>query len=117
MDRIRRQLMMPDSGPTGKGVRIAVLDTGIDVEHADFGNTDQNDSDNFTWLSTDIVDRCYHGTHVAGIIGGNGSTSRGLYRGLAPDAELVIMKTSVRGVGLEGDVAAALEASIAAPVD
>ena len=35
-----------------------------------------------------------HGTHVAGIIGGNGASSGGTYKGMAPDVNLIKVKTS-----------------------
>lgn len=117
VDKVRHQLMLPEPGPSGAGVRIAILDTGIDLEHPDFRNIDQDSSQNFAWLSTDIADRCYHGTHIAGIIAGSGAASDRRYRGIAPNAELIILKTSVRGSGLEGDVVAALEAAVEAGAD
>ncbi|MCG5469043.1 S8 family serine peptidase [Micromonospora sp. LAH09] len=75
------------AGFTGKGVRVAVLDTGIDAEHPDFTGrvaVSQNFSE-----ATDAGDTVGHGTHVASIIAGSGAASAGKYRGVAPDATLL----------------------------
>ncbi len=97
-------------GYTGKGVTVAILDTGIDGLHPDlkFGEkTVQNVKiglgtgllreeglDVFlppVWLEdqpqTDTTSA--HGTHVAGIAGGTGQASGGTFRGIAPGARLV----------------------------
>jgi len=109
--------MLPDDGPSGVGIRVAVLDTGIDLNHPDFKTVDSVHSQTLASLSVDIVDRCYHGTHVAGVIAGVGAASGGRYRGIAPSAQLIIIKISVRGTGHEGTVAAAIEAAIDAKAD
>ncbi|GAG75056.1 unnamed protein product, partial [marine sediment metagenome] len=66
----------------GTGVKVAVLDTGI-YEHPDLNISA---SENFVSgeFPFEYDDDLGHGTHVAGIIGGNGSSSGGLYRGVAP---------------------------------
>lgn len=38
-----------------------------------------------------------HGTHVAGIAGGNGRASQGLYKGVAPKSEFIIVKLGAKG--------------------
>ncbi|WP_109509581.1 S8 family peptidase [Nocardioides speluncae] len=74
------------AGFTGKGVKVAVLDTGIDATHPDFEDRIA-DNRNFTNdASTD--DTNGHGTHVASTIAGDGSK----YRGVAPDATLAVGK-------------------------
>lgn len=82
-----------DAGLTGKNITVAVLDTGIHP-HPDFTKL-QNRI--FAW--NDLVnqknepyDDNGHGTHVAGIIAGNGHSSEGKYVGMAPDARLVGVK-------------------------
>ena len=94
------------SAPTGKGVTVAVLDTGIAGGHPDF-RTSQSDGDTRVVASavmhpdaTTEDDRYGHGTHVAGLIAGDGRNReagdplRGRYVGAAPDADLVSVKVS-----------------------
>ncbi|HET7711699.1 MAG TPA: S8 family serine peptidase [Thermoanaerobaculia bacterium] len=94
-------------GYTGKGVRVAVVDSGIDATHADladhvvhnvkiFGPEYANQPDAPGTLVIPIEVAPYnntdlgsgHGTHVAGIIAADGTTSPS-QRGVAPDAELI----------------------------
>ncbi|MCY9556053.1 S8 family serine peptidase, partial [Paenibacillus apiarius] len=56
------------AGWTGKGVRVAVLDTGVDLSHPDLAGK-VAESRNFT-EEADPDDIVGHGTHVAGTIGG-----------------------------------------------
>ncbi|MGR5864785.1 S8 family peptidase [Bacillus cereus] len=68
---------------TGKGVKVAVIDSGIDVTHPDLK---QNYVKGYDFLDNDTVpeDRDGHGTHVAGIIAANGAM-----KGIAPDASIL----------------------------
>ncbi|SBT47226.1 Serine protease, subtilisin family [Micromonospora auratinigra] len=75
------------AGLTGKGVTVAVLDTGIDVTHPDLAGR-VADSRNFSEMP-DADDVVGHGTHVASIIAGSGAASGGKYHGVAPDATLL----------------------------
>ncbi|GAA3015096.1 S8 family serine peptidase [Actinokineospora diospyrosa] len=75
-----------DSGYTGAGVTVGVLDTGIDGAHPDLAGKVLETTD---FTGTGTVDQVGHGTHVAGIIAGSGAASGGRYRGVAPDAKLV----------------------------
>ncbi|TBL31040.1 peptidase S8 [Verrucosispora sp. SN26_14.1] len=75
------------AGFTGRGVRVAVLDTGVDAAHPDLVGR-VGAAENFTEEENpgDIVG---HGTHVASIIAGSGAASDGRNRGVAPDATLL----------------------------
>ncbi|WP_329005899.1 S8 family peptidase [Kribbella sp. NBC_00709] len=73
------------AGYTGKGVSVAVLDTGIDATHPDLA-TQVVGEKNFTTESAD--DLVGHGTHVASTIAGTGAASDGKYKGVAPDARI-----------------------------
>ncbi|MFI7428724.1 S8 family serine peptidase [Micromonospora sp. NPDC049836] len=75
------------AGFTGRGVTVAVLDTGVDTTHPDLAGR-VADARNFS-AAPDADDTVGHGTHVASIIGGSGAASGGRYRGVAPDATLL----------------------------
>lgn len=78
------------AGYTGAGVVVAVLDSGIDAGHPDFAGRILAAED-FTGGS-DPNDTVGHGTHVASILAGSGAASGGRYRGVAPDARLLVGK-------------------------
>ncbi|GAA2800883.1 S8 family serine peptidase [Kribbella solani] len=76
------------AGYTGKGVSVAVLDTGVDATHPDLA-TQIAGAKNFTTESTESTDDLIgHGTHVASTIAGTGAASGGKYKGVAPDAKI-----------------------------
>lgn len=75
------------AGYTGRGVTVAVLDSGVDAEHPDLVGR-VTDSVNFTDAADD-GDLTGHGTHVASIIAGSGAALEGRYRGVAPEATLI----------------------------
>ena len=88
----------------GKGIRIAVIDTGM-KSHPDgkpltkmsFVSGLKADDDNG------------HGNHVAGTIAGTGSHSNGPFRGVAPEADIVALRAlDSQGAGQVSDVIEAL---------
>ncbi|MDE2664147.1 MAG: S8 family serine peptidase [Gemmatimonadota bacterium] len=72
MDRVRAALGIPeDISVSGKGVRVAVIDTGVDATHPDLdGRIDLDASKNYG-LTRGLDDYAGHGTHIAGIIAGD----------------------------------------------
>ncbi|MFJ9892194.1 S8 family peptidase [Streptomyces sp. NPDC091280] len=96
------------AGYTGKGVRIAVLDTGVDADHPDL-KTQVVEAKNFS-TSPDTEDRVGHGTHVASIAAGTGAKSHGKYKGVAPDAKILSGKVlDDSGSGDDSGILAGME--------
>lgn len=94
-------------GWTGAGVRIAILDTGIDPQHPDFVGRIAATAD---FTGEGITDASGHGTHVAGIASGNGAGGRGRYTGVAPSSELYIGKVlDSYGAAYMSDVMAGID--------
>lgn len=107
-----------ESGLTGRGVLVAVIDSGIDYFHPDFRN--QDGTTRIGLLADQDRDRIYtreeinaaletgsrssalalvpstdpsgHGTAVAAIAAGNGREGNGVYRGVAYESELMVVK-------------------------
>ncbi|MEX0171028.1 S8 family serine peptidase [Streptomyces sp. LMG1-1-1.1] len=78
------------AGYTGKGVKVAVLDTGIDVNHPDLAGLIDGTASFVPGEA--VTDVNGHGTHVAGTIVGSGAASGGDNKGVAPGADLFVGK-------------------------
>jgi serine protease AprX len=97
------------AGYTGRGQRIAVIDTGVDTEHPDLLGRVVATHD---VTGEGFFDKNGHGTHVCGIAAGAGRT----YRGVAPGAELVVAKVlKSNGFGQMSWVMEGLEWAVAQP--
>jgi subtilisin family serine protease len=87
-------------GITGKGVRVGILDTGVDHGHPNVAHALGAPDDPYRWYgdTAKAGDQEGHGTHVAGTIAGYDPKSK-FRTGLAPDAELMIaqMNDSLTG--------------------
>lgn len=95
------------AGLTGRGVKVAVLDTGYDAAHPDLAGRVVAARD-FT-DSGGPADDHGHGTHVAATIAGSGAASGGRLRGVAPEASLLVGKVLDRtGRGRESQLIAGL---------
>ena len=107
-------------GYTGAGIGIAVIDSGITTWHDDltnktstlfpYGNQRVTKFVDFVNGRSLPYDDNGHGTHVAGIIAGNGYDSNGEKRGIAPDANIVSLKVlDHNGKGTISNIIAALD--------
>ncbi|MGK5742543.1 S8 family serine peptidase [Micromonospora sp. URMC 103] len=95
-------------GDTGAGVRVAVLDTGIDATHPDLA--DRIAESAVFVPGEELTDRAGHGTHVASTIAGSGAASQGREKGVAPDARLAVGKVlSDAGSGQDSWILAGME--------
>jgi len=90
-----------EHGVRGAGVRVAIVDTGIDAMHPDLAGRVVAHAD---FSGSGDRDDVGHGTHVAGIVAGAGA----VYRGVAPEATLVIAKALSASGGSEDAVLAAM---------
>jgi subtilisin family serine protease len=90
---------VPDCAFTGKGVKIAILDTGLVSGHPDLPESRVEARMDFALDSVDggpdeepciAHDRDGHGTHVAGVAAGAAAPASGPRFGAAPDAVLVV---------------------------
>lgn len=134
---------------TGKNSAVAILDTGLDLSHQAFGSVNSpkyskediesiiknnkmtigtlnvskvyiNDKIPYAYdyadIDTNVSGGDSHGTHVAGIVGAN---SGGVVEGVAPDAQLLIMKVfgDATGGAYDDDILAALDDSVKFGVD
>ena len=98
---------MEKSFYTGKGIGVCILDTGI-YEHIDFTGRIWTFYD-FLAFKRRPYDDNGHGTHVAGLVAGDGTASMGKYRGAAPGCGIISLKVLDRyGTGSQDDVLRAL---------
>ncbi|MDY3918640.1 MAG: S8 family peptidase [Candidatus Limivivens sp.] len=106
MDRVRQTVHAQEAyrkGILGQGITVAVLDTGL-APHPDFGGRIAGFRD-FLHRKNQCYDDSSHGTHVCGILGGDGKLSGGRYAGIAPACRLLPVKVlDERGNGMREDV-------------
>src|SRR5689334_8256298 len=98
----------------GTGVGVAIIDSGVVSWHDDLGSDRVVRFADFVGFQPDAYDDYGHGTHVAGIIAGNGHDSGGRRRGIAPGATLLVEKVlDANGEGYISNVIAAIDYAIA----
>ncbi|MBU5311374.1 S8 family peptidase [Tissierella carlieri] len=99
-----------DKGYEGKGITVAVIDTGV-APHYDLTRPTNRIVGFKDMISGKEIpyDDNGHGTHVAGIIAGNGLSSNGKYMGVAPKANILGIKAlDEYGGGSTSDIIAAI---------
>ena len=95
-------------GIRGRGVTAAIMDSGI-CSHPDYVDRVVCFQD-FVGNRTSPYDDASHGSHVTGILGGNGSMSGGKYCGVAPECDLIHLKVlDGNGVGKMEDAIKAMD--------
>jgi serine protease AprX len=111
------------AGWDGTGVGVAVIDSGV-YAHPDLNAYNQQSSrivysQSFVPGDSSTSDKYGHGTHVAGIIGGNGASSASSsgyateYQGIAPNAQIVNLRVLDQfGVSTDSEVIAAIDRAI-----
>ena len=100
-------------GIYGQGVKLCVLDTGIQTKHQAFWNngiTPFKGGRNFVEGTYDPEDDMDHGTWCCGIIASQHNGIEGSYRGIAPEVDLYVCKVlDAEGNGYYADVASAID--------
>jgi len=106
---------------TGSGVGVAVIDSGVN-SHPDLstpGLTSSRVAFNQSFLSSSSsADQYGHGTHIAGLIAGNGTSSSGsqyskTFKGIAPGAKIINLRVlDSNGAGTDSSVINALQTAI-----
>jgi subtilisin family serine protease len=101
-------------GLDGTGVGVAIVDSGVANWHDDLGSDRVTRFVDFVNFQSAAYDDYGHGTHVAGIIAGNGYDSGGRRKGIAPGATLLVEKVlDASGQGYISNVIAAIDYAIA----
>ena len=91
---------------TGKGITVAVIDSGV-YPHPDLTKPENRIIHFVDYVNnrTNPYDDNGHGTHVCGIVAGNGYQSSGKYKGVAPGANIIGIKSlNSKGSGSESAV-------------
>jgi serine protease AprX len=112
-----KRFLVRQLGYDGSGIGIAIVDSGVTAWHDDLaGPAGQRVTEfvDFVNLNPSPYDDLGHGTHVAGIVAGNGFDSSGARAGIAPGAHLLVMKTlDANGTGRVSDVISAIGHAVA----
>ena len=109
-------------GFDGTGIGVAVIDSGI-ADHPDLHGANGASrvvySQSFVFLNSSTTDQFGHGTHVAGLVGGNGASSgsangyAATYAGMAPNVNLINLRVlDQNGFGTDSQVIAAIQQAI-----
>lgn len=99
------------SGHTGKGVTVALIDTGVSPHRDIVYPTNRIVGfKDFIKDESEPYDDNGHGTHCAGILASNGFSSKGKYTGIAPEASILSVKIlDENGNGTTSDILSAVQ--------
>ena len=110
------------SGYTGAGVGVALIDSGVfnhpDLKGGAFGGSRVVWNQSFVPGNGSASDQYGHGTHIAGLIAGNGASSTGpgytrTFKGIAPGANIINLRVlDQNGAGTDSAVIAAINTAI-----
>ena len=111
------------SNYTGSGVGVALIDSGVNP-HKDFNSTGLLPLSRVVYSqsflpNSNAADQYGHGTHIAGLIAGNGASSTGAaysrtFKGIAPNANILNLRVlDANGAGTDSSVIAAIQSAIA----
>ena len=96
-------------GWDGTGIGVAIIDSGVSPV-ADFGNRIVYAT---SFVAQSPIDDFGHGTHVAGIVASNGQNSSGLYKGIAPNANIINLRVlDSNGGGTDSTVITAISQAV-----
>ena len=106
------------TGYNGNGVVVAVVDSGVDYNHIDIAGSMWNGGTDFPHHGYDVcnndndpMDDYCHGTHVAGIVAGQGNA--GTQTGIAPGAKIMAVKVlDDTGYGSDADLITGVEFAV-----
>lgn len=118
-DAVRHMMDEKGNRLTGKGIKVGIIDTGIDYNHPDLRNAYKkgfdfidNDKDPMETINAGPFNTL-HGTHVAGVI-----AAKGRMTGVAPDAEIYAYRAlGPGGFGTTEQIIAAVDQAIKDQVD
>ena len=107
-----------EAGYTGAGIGVAIIDSGVRASHPDLQNAYESSSrvvysQSFVAGDSTVDDAYGHGTHVAGLVAGNGYVSGGAMQGLAQQTNIINLRVlDSTGAGTDSAVIAAIQQAI-----
>ncbi|GKT86099.1 subtilisin-like serine protease pr1c [Colletotrichum tofieldiae] len=114
-DGVTQKSVLHATNVTGSGIRVAVIDSGFDVDASGLSKTKITYAHDLTDDDNDVRDDCsIHGTHVLGIVGAKGNEAKYGVTGVAPDATYEVYRIQAceeQGASVDMLINAFLEAA------